>query len=309
MRVLLVGATGFAGSHFRHAAEKAGLDVIGAARHGAELTCDLLDPASLERTLGEARPDSVVNLAGAASVAASFRDSERTFEVNATGVLNLLEAVSRRAPEAHVLCVSSGDVYGAVEEARLPVTEDEPLAPVNPYGESKAAMESICGQYAGSADLEIAIARAFNHTGPGQSDSFAASSFARQIAEAEHGGAGDALLRTGDLSPERDFTDVRDIVEAYRLMAERRLVGTFNVCRGQPARIGELVEHLDAATPLAVRTEVSAERLRSVEVPVMFGSAARLREKTGWEPRIPLSTTMRDLLEWWRAASSAGTRT
>src|SRR4051812_28239778 len=301
MRVLLVGATGFAGSHFRHAAEKAGLDVIGAARRGAELTCDLLDPASLERTLGEARPDSVVNLAGAASVAASFHDPEGTFEVNATGVLNLLEAVSRIAPEAHVLCVSSSDVYGAVEEARLPVTEDEPLAPINPYGTSKAEMEAICARYARSAGLHIAIARAFNHTGPGQSDSFAASSFARQIAEAERAGATEVVLRTGDLSPERDFTDVRDIVEAYRLIAEGRLVGTFNACRGQATRIAELVEHLGAATPLAVRTKVSKERLRSVEVPLMFGSPAKLREYTGWEPRIQLSATMRDLLEWWRA--------
>src|SRR5215218_10022480 len=165
MRLLLVGATGFAGSHFRHAAERAGIDVIGAARHGAELACDLLDSASLERALGEARPDSVVNLAGAASVAASFRDPGGTFEVNATGVRNLLEAVSRFAPDAHVLCVSSGDVYGAVEEARLPVAEDEPLAPISPYGESKAAMEEICRRYARSAELQIAIARAFNHTG------------------------------------------------------------------------------------------------------------------------------------------------
>jgi GDP-4-dehydro-6-deoxy-D-mannose reductase len=301
MRLLLLGASGFAGSHFRREAEDAGFDVVGATRAGgAELSCDLLDPDSVERALGQAKPDGIINLAGAASVAASFRDPATAFQVNATGVLNLLEATARYAPDAHVLCVSSGDVYGAVDDARLPITEDEPLDPISPYGTSKAAMESICGQYARAPGLSIGIVRAFNHTGPGQSPAFAASSFARQVADAERDGASEVVLETGDLSVARDFSDVRDIVVAYRLVAERRLVGEFNACSGRPTRIAELVEHLDAASSLRVRTEVRPERLRSAEAPVLYGSPMRLKGATGWEPRIELARTMSDLLEWWR---------
>jgi GDP-4-dehydro-6-deoxy-D-mannose reductase len=300
MRILLLGATGFAGAHFRRAAQADGTEVIGAARHGADVTCDLLDPASVRSAVTAASPAAVVNLAGAASVAASFQAPAAAFEVNATGVLNVLDAVAREAPEAFVLCVSSGDVYGVVDEARLPASEDEPPAPVSPYGSSKAAMEILCGQYARSAGLEIAVLRAFNHTGPGQSDRFAASSFARQIAEAERDGADEVVLETGDLSPARDFTDVRDVVLAYRMVIEERIAGTFNVCAGRPTRVRELVEHLDAATELTVRTEARPERMRSGEAPVLYGLPRRLEEACGWSARIELAQTMLDLLEWWR---------
>jgi GDP-4-dehydro-6-deoxy-D-mannose reductase len=301
MRLLLLGATGFAGTHFRRVAEEAGLDVVGAGHGGrAELSCDLLDPGSVEHAIRDAGPDVIVNLAGAASVAASFRQPAQTFQGNATGVLNLLDAAARHAPSAYVLCISSGDVYGSVDERKLPITESEPLAPVSPYGSSKSAMELLCGQYARSAGLSIGIVRAFNQIGPGQSDAFAASTFARQIAEAELDRTGEVVLHTGDLSLACDFSDVRDIAVAYRLVAERRLTGTFNACSGSPTRIGELVEHLGAATSLPVRTRVRRERLRSAEVPLIYGSPARLSEATGWRVTRQLGQTMRELLEWWR---------
>jgi GDP-4-dehydro-6-deoxy-D-mannose reductase len=300
MRILLLGATGFAGAHFRRAAEADGLEVIGAARHGAEVTCELLDPVSVRDAVSAASPAAVVNLAGVASVAASFQAPAQTFEANATGTLNVLDAVAEEAADAFVLCVSSGDVYGVVDEARLPASEDEPLAPVSPYGASKAAMEVLCGQYARSAGLEIAVLRAFNHTGPGQSDRFAAPSFARQIAEAERGGADEVVLETGDLSLARDFMDVRDVVLAYRMVVDQRIAGTFNACSGRPTRVGELVEHLDAATKLTVRTEARPERMRSGEASVLYGSPRRLEEACGWGTRTELARTMLDLLEWWR---------
>jgi GDP-4-dehydro-6-deoxy-D-mannose reductase len=300
MKILLLGAMGLAGAHFRRAAEADGMEVIGAARQGAEIGCDLLDPTSVMEAVSAASPAAVVNLAGAASVAASFQAPAETFAVNATGALNVLDAVARNAPNAFVLCVSSGDVYGVVEEAKLPVGEDEPLAPVSPYGSSKAALEVLCGQYARSAGLEIAVLRAFNHTGPGQSDRFAASSFARQIAEAERDGADEVMLETGDLSLARDFTDVRDVVLGYRMVVEKRIAGTFNACSGRPTRVGELVEHLDAATPLTVRTEAQPERMRPGEARALYGSPRRLEEACGWSARIELARTMVDLLEWWR---------
>jgi GDP-4-dehydro-6-deoxy-D-mannose reductase len=240
-----------------------------------------------------------VNLAGAASVGRSWDDPDATTAVNATGVVNLLEAVAAKAPSARVLCVSSGEVYGAPGEDELPLDESARVRPVNPYGESKAEMERACERFSRDG-LEIAVMRAFNHIGPGQSDSFAASSFARQIAEAEAEGRNRVELRTGDLSPERDFSDVRDVVRAYALAVERGLTGAYNVCSGTAAPIEALVAGLAAHARVEVSGAVDESRLRPDEAPRVVGSFDRLQEATGWRPEIALDRTLGDLLEWWR---------
>lgn len=301
-RVLVIGSTGFAGGHFVPAAEAAGFDVVTAARRpeAADVECDLLDPESLARALAESKPDAVVNLAGAASVGRSWSEPTAAFEVNAGGALNLLEAVARQAPDAHVTCVSSGEVYGDVDDAALPLGEDVPVRPVNPYATSKGAMELICGQYSRSAGLRIAVMRSFNHLGPGQSDAFVASSFARQIATAESEGRDPVELRTGDLSPERDFSDVRDVVRAYALAVERGLTGTYNVCCGRPVKLEALVGELVRHARLEVDVQLDEARLRPDEAPRVYGSYERLHEATAWRPEIPLTRTLGDLLDWWR---------
>jgi GDP-4-dehydro-6-deoxy-D-mannose reductase len=306
-QVLLVGATGFAGRHMRSAATEAGFDVVGTSRRpgACEVVCDLLDPASVDRAVKSAAPVRVVNLAGVASVSRSFREPAEAFRANALGTVNLLDAVARHATDAHVLCVSSGEVYGDVPASALPVTEERPPHPTSPYAVSKAAMELACDQYRISGGLRVAVARAFNHTGPGQSDSFVASSFARQVAEAEHGGQDVVILRTGDLSPTRDFSDVRDIARAYQLILEREIVGTFNVCSGRGTPLQQLVDLLGNATSLSIRTTVDASRVRPADPSVLYGSPQRLREETGWEARIPLAETLCDLLGWWRERVAA----
>jgi GDP-4-dehydro-6-deoxy-D-mannose reductase len=302
-RLLLIGATGFAGWHLADAAESAGMEVVRAARRASDqvdVRCDLLDRRSVEAAVANTSPELIANLAGSASVAASFRDPAAAFQSNATGTLNLLEATARLAPGAHVLCVSSGDVYGAAEEPELPFTEASPVRPISPYGASKAAMEVVCGAYARASGLDIGIVRAFNHTGPGQSEAFAASSFARQIAEAERGDAREVVLATGDLSVRRDFSDVRDIARAYVAVAQRRLTGTYNACSGQARPVSDLIGLLGDATSLRVRAEVDPDRLRPGEPPVVYGSPASLSSATEWHPEIPLEGTLRDLLDWWR---------
>jgi GDP-4-dehydro-6-deoxy-D-mannose reductase len=310
-QVLLIGSTGFAGGHFVEAARAAGREVVTAARRpgAADLVCDLLEPETIEAALGKCRPDAVVNLAGVASVGWSWNHPAAAFAVNAAGALNLLEAVAGAAPEAHVTCVSSGEVYGAPADEELPLGESARLRPVNPYGTSKAAMELACGQYGRSGGLRIAVMRAFNHLGPGQSDAFAASSFARQIATAEAEGRDRVELRTGDLSPERDFSDVRDVVDAYRLAVERELTGTFNVCSGRATRLEALVSELGAHARVEVEVRLDETRLRPAEAPRVFGSYGRLREATGWEPQIPLDRTLGDLLDWWRERLAEGSAT
>jgi GDP-4-dehydro-6-deoxy-D-mannose reductase len=282
--------------------------VVGTAREPgtSDLVCDLLDTESIARAIEDAAPDLVVNLAGISSVGLAARSPARTFEVNAIGVQNLLEALQRRGQAVQVICISSGYVYGVVPEDELPVSEDRPPFPIDTYATSKASMELICGQYARSQELRIAVVRAFNTVGPGQPDSFAVSSFARQVAEAEHRGLDGLALRAGNLSAVRDFTDARDVVRAFLSIGAQGLVGTFNVCSGRPVELESIItDCLQMATPLDLRVEVDRSRLRRADIPANYGSAERLRQATGWEPEIPLERSVEDTLGWWRDRVSA----
>ncbi len=306
--LLLIGARGFAGSHVREAAEGAGLRVVGASRNARrpDLSCDLRDPASVGALLDGAEPDLVVNMAGVASVGGSWRRPGETFAVNAVGVLNLLEAIAARAPRAHLLCVSSAEVYGEVDPDRLPLSEEYPLRPVSPYGSSKAAMELLCGQYARSHRLRVAVVRAFNQLGPGQSEEFVASGFGRQIAAAELRGEEEVILAVGNLSVARDFVDIRDAAGAYVAIAEQELTGTYNLCSGKAVKIESLIDHMRSATRLEVRTAPDPELTRRVDQPLVYGSAGQLAVAIGWQPRIPLNRSVADLLDWWRAELQRG---
>jgi GDP-4-dehydro-6-deoxy-D-mannose reductase len=304
--LLLIGACGFLGRHVREAASGAGLEVVAADREGADgARCDLLDPGSVAACLAEADPQLVVNLAGAASVAASWERPAEDFAVNATGVLHLLEAIARQAPSAHVLCASSAEVYGEPGGDGLPLTEDREMAPLTPYGAAKAAMEVLCGQYARGRGLRIAVIRAFNQIGPGQSPAFAASGFARQIAAAEAAGAERVELAVGNLAATRDFTDVRDTARALAEASRRELIGAFNLCSGRALKLEALVEEMAKATPLPVEVRPEPSLSRTADPSTVYGSSERLREAVGWAPEIPLSRTVADLLDWWRAELAA----
>jgi GDP-4-dehydro-6-deoxy-D-mannose reductase len=300
--MLLLGANGFAGSHLREAATRAGLRVVGTSRsgEGAELACDLLEPDSVQRAVAEANPELVVNMAGWASVKGSWEHPEEAFAANATGAQNLLEAVYAGAAGAHLVCVSSAEVYGEVSEEDLPLAEESPMRPISPYGESKAAMEEMCNRCSAAWGLRIAVLRAFNQLGPRQRPDFVASDFARQIAAAEAEGASEMNMRVGNLSAARDFTDVRDSARAFLAVSERQVTGTFNMCSGKAVKVETLLEHMREATNLDVQVKPDPELVRPVDTPVIYGSAVRLREATGWEPRIPIKRSVADLLDWWR---------
>jgi GDP-4-dehydro-6-deoxy-D-mannose reductase len=238
-------------------------------------------------------------------VAASWEDPASSFAVNATGVLHLLEAAVRQVPSAHLLCVSSAEVYGEPAADRLPLGEDSPLEPLTPYGASKAAMEALCGQYARAGRLRVATVRPFNQIGPGQSSAYAASGFAHQIAAAEAAGAERVELAVGNLAAARDFTDVRDTARALLEVSRRGLTGVYNLCSGRPLGLEKLVEQMAAATALPLDV-VSDPCLRRPKDPsVVYGDPTRLREACGWEPRIPLEQTIADLLDWWRSEPPA----
>lgn len=247
------------------------------------------------------KPDLVVNAAGAASVGRSWERPAETFAANASGVLNLLEAVAQRAPRAHVLCISSADVYGSRAEEELPLTEGLEPRPVTPYGASKAAMEVLCGQYARGRGLRVGIARSFNMLGPGQSLEFAVPGFARRIAEAERGSGEEVGLALGNRDAVRDFLDVREAAAALVEMSRRGLQGTYNLCSGRGLTIDELVGELraQARVPIAVRPDRDLER--PADPPALVGDPRRLRQATGFTAAIPLAQTLADLLDRARA--------
>ncbi len=309
-RLLVTGSSGFVGAHVSDAAAAAGFEVIAAGRRPGPgiVACDLLEPDSIAACLEAAAPDAIVNLAGSASVAASWRDPGAVFSANALGALNLLDAVAERCPEAHLTCVSSGEVYGEPRgEQDLPFREERPTAPVSPYGVSKEAMEALCGFYERSGGLRVALVRLFNQFGPGQSGTFAGPGFARQIALAEAEGRDAVEVKVGNIDARRDFTDVRDTARAFAEISARQLTGVFNLCSGRAGSLRGLIEAMAEETELEVGIVVDEELRRPTDQALVYGDPSKLAEAIGWQPRIPLRQTVADLLDWWRA-ELAGTR-
>jgi GDP-4-dehydro-6-deoxy-D-mannose reductase len=309
-RLLVLGSRGFVGAHLSEAAVAAGFELIAAGHREAPgiLACDLLEPDSIAACLAAAAPDAIVNLAGSASVAASWRDPGAAFAANALGALNLLEAVAEQRPGAHLTCVSSGEVYGEPrDEADLPFREERATAPVSPYGVSKEAMEALSGFYERSRGLRVALVRLFNQFGPGQSGTFAGPGFARQIALAEAEGREAVEVRVGNIDARRDFTDVRDTARAFAAISARQPTGVFNLCSGRAGSLRGLIDAMAEETPLAVGLVVDEELRRPTDQALVYGDPSKLAEEIGWQPQIPLRQTVADLLGWWRA-ELAGTR-
>ena len=279
----------------------------GASRAGAEpqhVTADLLDAAATRAAVAEAAPDVVYHLAALAHVGRSWDAPGATLEQNVAMTLNVLESLRAEAPGATVLAVSSGELYGP--PAALPVNEDAPLRPQNPYAVSKAAGDLLAGLYADAHGLRVVRPRAFNHAGPGQPPIYAIASFTRQVAAGLEAGEEPIRIVTGNPDARRDFTDVRDVVRAYRLLADAGAPGVFNVCSGRSHSPRELLAALGRATGVEIAHEVDPALVRAHEVMEVRGSAQRLREATGWEPRIPLEQTLADTVEWWRGELRAG---
>jgi GDP-4-dehydro-6-deoxy-D-mannose reductase len=286
---LVTGAAGFAGRHL--------VSLLPNALAPSREELDLLDADTVRAAVRETVPGVVFHLAALASVRRSWEAPAETLTENLAMTANLLEAVRTEAPEAAVVVVGSGEVYGP--PARLPVDEEAPLRPQNPYAVSKAACDLLAGQYADVFEMRVVRMRPFNHAGPGQSDDYVVGTLTRQVAEAEVAGRNEAVLRTGNPDSARDFTDVRDVVRAY-VAAGSAEPGTFNVASGHAVTVRDLIELVRAAARLPVRHEVERARVRVHDVPEVRGSAERLREATGWRPEIRLEQTVADALAEWR---------
>jgi GDP-4-dehydro-6-deoxy-D-mannose reductase len=261
------------------------------------IALDLLDPAAAEQAVVEAAPEVVHHLAGLASVALSWDEPARAQTVNYGATLNVLEAVRLHATDARVVCAGSGEIYGP--PAALPVAETAPLRPQNPYAVSKASADLLAGMYADVHRLHVIRARAFNHAGPRQSRVYAVASFTRQLALGRLGSDRPIRIVTGNPSSRRDFTDVRDVVRAYRLLAERAEPGIYNVGTGRAVSIGELVALLAKLFDVEIEHVVDDELVREGEVAEIRASIDRLTDATGWSPELPLERTLADTAAWW----------
>jgi GDP-4-dehydro-6-deoxy-D-mannose reductase len=295
-RVLITGATGFAGQHLVAACEAAGDHVI-PAPPSAEV--DLRDPAATLALVAGARPDAVFHHAARAHVGQSWEDPIGTLSDNVAMTAALLEAVRLEAPEAVVVAAGSGEEYGPPET--IPTTESHPLRPQNPYAVSKASSGLLARFYADAHGLRVIHARAFNHAGPGQEPIYAIASFARQFAEALEAGEDPVRIVTGNPDTRRDFTDVRDVVRAYRMLADHGEPGVFNVCSGVTRSARELVAALAEVAGVDVDHQVDPARVRAHEVHEIRGANDLLHATTGWTPQIPVETTLADTLAYWRA--------
>jgi GDP-4-dehydro-6-deoxy-D-mannose reductase len=288
-RILVTGPNGFVGGHLRAELGDAFVPFEG----------DVLDAEALRASVRETRPDGVVHLAALSSVGESWSDVADVWRVNVLGTLSVLEALRVEAPDARLLFASTGDVYGRAEQ--IPTPEDAPVEPVSPYAASKAAAEIACRQ----AHLEVVVARAFPHVGPGQDERFAVGSWTAQLARLRAEGGG--VLRVGDLEVERDLNDVRDVCRAYRLLLDPAVpAGTYNVASGQAVPLTRVVELLVGLAGVDVEVERDELRLRPAEVRVLVGDPSKLRAATGWAPKIPLEQTLADALEAASRAQAVG---
>ncbi|HUP01732.1 MAG TPA: GDP-mannose 4,6-dehydratase [Gemmatimonadota bacterium] len=316
MRVFVTGIDSFVGRHLvdrlvlgGHAVSGSSLDPAGMVE-GAErvVSCDVRDGDRVARVLREARPEAVVHLAGQTSVAVSFRSPAETFAINAGGALNVLEAC-REGGIGRVLLVTSCEVYGRPDSAAGPVSETAALAPISPYGASKAAQDILGGQYRRGLGVPVIRVRSFPHTGPGQAAHFLFPSVARRIALAEEG-RGPEVIQVGRIDVIRDLLDVRDVVEAYAGLLERDVEGdVFNVCGGEGRSLGSGLEMLCNLARRPVRLETDPQRLRPADFDWMVGDPGRLRAALGWRPRRRWEETMGDLLADSRARVAAGAET
>ncbi len=312
MRVLITGAGGFVGGHLcADLLNQTDWELLGTVYPEPvgdpqpyprlrRVYADLRDPQVAAGLIDSFRPDGIIHLAAQSFVPASFADPWDTLENNIRSQLNLLEAVRRAGLPTRCLIICSNEEYGKPLPDELPLTEESPLRPNNPYAVSKVAQDMLAYQYHLAYDMPVVRVRPFNHTGPGQSARFVVPAFASQIARIE-AGEQEPVMRVGNLDVERDFSDVRDIVRAYRLaLVDGESGAVYNLCSGRPQSIRGLLETLLSFSSSEIRVEIDPALYRPSDTPTAYGSAEKFHRHSGWQPEIPFEQTLRDVLAYWR---------
>ncbi|MFO7917520.1 MAG: GDP-mannose 4,6-dehydratase [Anaerolineae bacterium] len=263
---------------------------------------ELNDPLAMRTLIAAVRPHRIFHLAAQSFVPASWSAPADTLRINAIGQIHLFEAILAADLNPLIQIAGSSEEYGLVHEDELPIEESNPLRPLSPYGVSKVAQEKLAWQYQRSYGLRTVVTRAFNHEGPRRGEVFVTSSFAKQVAAIEAGRTNPPVMEVGDLTSERDWTDVRDMVRAYWLALEHGEPGqVYNIGSGVRRSVQEMLELLLEMSQVDVEVRQDPARMRPSDVKVLQADSSKFRALTGWQPQIPFQQTMRDLLDWWRA--------
>ncbi|HEX9246857.1 MAG TPA: GDP-mannose 4,6-dehydratase [bacterium] len=315
-RVVVTGATGFVGGHLiEFLLKHTKAQVYAAKRRRSEpspmetrfngrvqwVEMDVTDAHNVLSTVRSIRPTHIFHLAAQSFVPTSWQSPSETLMINAIGTVNVLEAVKSLDLDTRIQIAGSSEEYGYVRPDELPITEQNPLRPLSPYGVSKVAADLSGQQYHRSFGLHVITTRAFNHTGPGRGEVFVESNFSRQIAAIEHGSQ-KPVIRVGNLDATRDFSDVRDIVRAYWLALERGTPGeVYNICSGKALRIRDLLETLlNLSVIKSIQVKPDPARMRPSDVQALRGDCTKFQRDTGWKPEVSLERTWQDLLNYWR---------
>jgi len=313
--ILVTGATGFVGSHLLESllSETPTPHVVGWKRpHTNEdrtfrstrqdgsvewQDIDILQSKDVINAVADAQPTEVFHCAGIASVADSPKNATQTLAVNVLGTHHLMQGLKQLNINTRVVVPSSATVY----RPKLgPLSEHDEVGPINPYGLSKLAQEMQSARFV-SDKQQVVITRSFTHIGPGQSLSYAASSFAHQIASIETGNI-NPVIHVGRLNTKRDIMDVRDTVIAYRaLMSSSSIAGIYNVCSGQTYQMHDIVMKLIDLARVPIKTQLDQTRVRANDYPDLSGDRTKITKAVGWTPRINLEQTLTDLLNYWRS--------
>jgi len=316
LRALITGISGFVGSHLAERLLAQGWEVWGCSlQHGSGhgwlapgarfLGADLTEARAAQDVVLQVRPQVIFHLAAQAAVGPSHRRPWETLRTNIAMQTHVLEVVRHYLPECVVLVVGSGEEYGLARPEAMPLREDAPMRPTTPYAVSKMAQDFLGLQYHLAYGLRVVRVRPFNHVGPRQGLGFVAADFGKQLAEAE-AGLSEPVIKVGNLSARRDFTDVRDVVRAYALLVHRGAWGdVYNVASGRAISVAKLLEMLLAETRVEVEVAQDPSRMRPSDTPVFVGDYAKLREATGWRPEVPLEQSVRDVMEYWRVRIKA----
>lgn len=311
MKILITGLTGFVGSHMAEYCQSKGCEVYGTTRWRSDnqnikhldhlnlIECDLTDSNAVLSVIEKVKPDRIFHLAAQSYVHASWIEPMQTLDTNIRSELNILEAI-RRIPNYDPLIqiAGSSEEYGNAEN--MPITEDTPLLPVSPYGVSKVTQDLLARQYFKSYGIRTIVTRAFNHTGRRRGEVFVCSNFAKQVAQIEKGLAKPVILH-GNLTAQRDFTDVRDMVHAYWLALEKGEPGeVYNICSGKAIKVKSILQKLISFSNVKIELKEDPERMRPSDLEVLLGNCDKFKKVTGWEPQYNISDTLKDILDYWR---------
>lgn len=308
MKILITGGNGFVGKHLAEYVISQGHTVFATYVVPTNLfdgvewrLLNVLDLDATSDLICDIKPDVVFHLAAQSSAHISWKQPQETMSVNINGTVNLLEVIRLNVPETLVLLIGSSEEYGIIKENENPINEDQKLRPANPYAVSKLAQNHIGRVYAKAYGMKILMTRSFNHIGPGQDERFVISDFSKRIVDMEKGLV-EKVLKVGNLKAKRDFSDVRDIVKAYYLIAQKGEFGkTYNVGSGYSVSIQELLDKIIQLSDVCPRIEVDPNRLRPSDVPTIQCDYTELKSDTGWTPEFTIEESLVDILEYWRS--------